>query len=383
MKNRFAWAGRLALLGLLVGGPIAQAAPNLRSLVPFAKKVEADPQKTYEVTEEHGPWMIMATSFSGIGAEEQAQELVLELRKSFNLEAYQHRRTFDFTEPVIGHGLTPQGEPKKMRYRQNVRFDEIAVLVGHYARPDASEIESTLYKVKYARPNCLDLSKRSQSSQRFAGLRAIQRRIHPNPEKRQRGPMGNAFVTRNPLLPEEFFVAPGLDSLVLEMNQGVEHSLLDCPAKYTVKVATFRGEMTMDLSKMEAQPKLFRTQPTKLEQAAEKAHLLTKALRAKGVEAYEFHDRFESIVTVGSFQSVGSPRDDGKIEIDPAVHAIIETYRAEKQPLGTMVGLKPQTLNGIAFDIQPQPVEVPRTESPPVYRPTLGTGGANGRVSLR
>jgi hypothetical protein len=253
--------------------------------------------------------------------------------------------------------------------------------VGHYPTHDAADIEATLHKVKYARPACLDISKRGESYQRFAGLREIQRRIHPNPEKRQRGPMGNAFVTRNPLLPEEYFVTPGMDSLVLEMNRGVEHSLLDCPGKYTVKVATFRGDMTMDLSKMEAQPKLFRNQPSKLELGAEKAHLLTKALREKGVEAYEFHDRYESIVTIGSFQSVGSPRADGKIEIDPNVHAIIEKYRAEKQPLGSMVGLKPRMLNGIAFDIQPQPVEVPRAENSPLQRSLQGSGGA--RVSLR
>src|SRR5690606_30309040 len=134
------------------------------------------------------------------------------------------------------------------------------------------------YKVKYARPSCLDLSTRPQSYQRFAGLREIQRRINPNPEKRERGPMGNAFVTRNPLLPEEYFVTPGLDPLVVDMNRGVEHSLLDCPGKYTVKVATFRGETTMDLSKMDTQPKLFRNQPSKLEIAADKAHRLTKAL---------------------------------------------------------------------------------------------------------
>jgi hypothetical protein len=378
IKECFGLHCGLALLGLLAWGEPAPAAPNLRSLVPFAKRVEADPQQTYELTEEHGPWLIMATSFSGTGAEQQARELVLELRKSFNLEAFQHRRTFDFTETVIGHGLTRYGEPRKMRHRQAVRFDEIAVLVGQYAQPDATEIEATLFKVKNARPACLDLGKRPQSYQRFAGLREIQRRISPDPDKRQRGPMGNAFVTRNPLLPDEYFVTPGLDSLVLEMNRGVEHSLLDCPGKYTVKVATFRGETTMDLSQVASQSKWFRTnQPSKLEIAADKAHQLTTALREIGVEAYEFHDRHESIVTIGSFNSAGTPREDGKIEINPAIHKVIESYRAEKQPLGAMVGLKPRMLKGISFDVQPQPVEVPRSEPSPFYPSTLGAGGSS------
>jgi len=381
MRERFGLRCGLALLGLVAWGAVAQAAPNLRSLVPFAKRVEADPEKTYELTEEHGPWLIMATSFSGEGAEQQARELVLELRKTFNLEAFQHQRTFDFTEPVIGHGLTRYGEPRKMRHRQAVRFDEIAVLIGQYTQPNASEIESTLFKVKNARPACLDLGKRPQSYQRFAGLREIQRRISPDPDKRQRGPMGSAFVTRNPLLPEEYFVTPGLDSFVLDMNRGVEHSLLDCPGKYTVKVATFRGETTMDLNQMETQSTWFRpNQPTKLEMAADKAHRLTTALRDNGIEAYEFHDRYESIVTIGSFHSTGTPREDGKIEINPAIHKVIESYRAEKQPLGTMVGLKPRTLKGIPFDVQPQPVEVPRQEASPFYPSTLGARDTNASV---
>jgi len=47
---------------------------------------------------------------------------------------------------------------------------------------------------------------------------------------------------------------------------------------------------------------------SELEAAAEKAHRLAKALRMKGYDAYEFHDRYASIVTVGSFNSAGTPR---------------------------------------------------------------------------
>src|SRR5690606_2719759 len=94
-----------------------------------------------------------------------------------------------------------------------------------------------------------------------------------------------------------------------------------------------------------------------------KAHKLTVALREKGIEAYEFHDEFESIVTVGSFDSVGTPRPDGKTEINPAVHAVIESYKAIPMPWqGGQLALRPRTLNGIPFDAQPWPVEVPRFE---------------------
>ena len=59
-----------------------------------------------------------------------------------------------------------------------------------------------------------------------------------------------------------------------------------------------------------------RTPPASaLEEAGEAAHKLVEVLRNQGYEAYEFHDRGSSIVTVGSFDSVGTPRADGKIEI--------------------------------------------------------------------
>jgi hypothetical protein len=99
-----------------------------------------------------------------------------------------------------------------------------------------------------------------------------------------------------------------------------------------------------------------------LEDAAKNAHTLTEALRKKDYEAYEFHDRNSSIVTVGSFDTVGTPRSDGKIEINPGVHTIMRTFGAEAKvtPGQTAQVGKPKKLAGIPFDVQPVPVEVPR-----------------------
>ena len=44
----------------------ALAAPPWATLIPF-KKVDADPNKSYELEENRGPWMIMAASFAGSG----------------------------------------------------------------------------------------------------------------------------------------------------------------------------------------------------------------------------------------------------------------------------------------------------------------------------
>lgn len=346
----------------------AAAAKPWEMLIPF-KRVEAEPSKEYRLTEDCGPWMILAASFAGPGAMQQAQQLVYELRKETNLEAFIHRKSYDFTQPVAGLGLNRYGGPKVMRYANAGKFDELAVLVGNFQSVNDPAVEKTLDKIKYARPDCLDIAKNKSTTQRFVGLREIQRRLSPENERREQGPMRNAFVTRNPLLPQEYFVPQGLDPLVERMNQDVEHSLLDNPKRYTVRVATFRGASTMKLDEIERQGKNL---PSKLEDAAIKANKLTTALRKQGVEAYEFHDRYESIVTVGSFDSVGTQLPDGKMELEPRVHQVMKKYSAQQQQLPgqSSIGLVPRQMNGVPFDVQPMPVEVPQRSLASAYAPS-------------
>ncbi len=204
----------------------------------------------------------------------------------------------------------------------------------------------------------------------------IQQAVLPegNPKKK-RGPMRNAFITTNPLLPDEYFVPKGIDRLVLEMNEPVKFSLLDCPGKYTVKVATFTGRVVIDQKQIQEIEKKNKPFDSQLADAADKAHRLTMALRQKGYEAYEFHDRYASMVTIGSFNSVGTPRPDGKIEINPQAHAIIETFGAERKVIpgqaAPQLG-KPKSEAGIGLDIQPMLVEVPKRSLAAQYeRPSL------------
>jgi hypothetical protein len=90
------------------------------------------------------------------------------------------------------------------------------------------------------------------------------------------------------------------------------------------------------------------------------------ALRKRGIEAYEYHDRTSSIVTIGSFRSDGTPRPDGTKEINPAMLKVIQDYGPARKnlPGQGVQGLKPRQLEGIPFDVQPLPIEVPRASSP-------------------
>ena len=352
----------LALLSLVVLVVIATsgvAKPPWMSLMPF-KRVEAEPGKSYELQEQHGPWLILAATFGGEAGERQAEELVLELRRRFKLPAYTHRQRYDYTDSVQGLTFDKYGDRKRMRYENRVRYDAIAVLVGDFDSIGNSKLEHTLDRIKHVRPDCLDITRPEGSSQHFAGLRNLYRKVSGDERKRNRGPMGSAFVTRNPLLPKEFFAPVGLDRFVLQLNRGVKFSLLDNPSPYTVRVATFRGQRTINQLKVQEIEQSGRLSD-KLEIAADKANRLTRALRKRGEEAYEFHDRNESIVTIGGFETEGTPLPDGTVDINRAIHKIMKTYGAKpyQLPNGSM-GLQPRQLDGITFDVQPYPIAVPR-----------------------
>ena len=356
-------AFRLGLIGVVVASALsaaAVAAPWDKLLT--LRRVDADPEKSYRLSEKNGPWMIMGCSFSGENAEEQARELVLELRERYKLEAYAYRKKFDLGEDVYGRGVNRFGEPPKMQYRRGSEIDEVAVLVGNYSAVDDPQAQETLQRLKYYRPVCLHVDRDNPTTRTFAGWRAIQQHVlAPGNPKKEKGPMGHAMITTNPLVPDGYFVPQSLDPLVLEANEGVEHCLLDCPGKYTVQVATFRGRMIIDQREISAIQNGRKQMKSQLVEAAEKTHKLTEALRLKGYEAYEFHDRYASIVTVGSFDFVTRRLPDGQAGLNPAIQAMIDGFGAKQTPYGGQTGgMAQQTLVGIPFDLNPIVVEVPK-----------------------
>ena len=365
-------AAALLVLTASTCSPV-MAAPPWAKLVPF-RKVEADPNDTYDLTESHGPWMIMCASFAGPNAEAQAHELVLELRKEYQLEAYIFKQHFDFTKSELGNTIDKYGFRKRMRPINGAKFDEYAVMAGNFHSVEQADLKKTLDTIKYAKPACLDLSRGAELNQRYAGWRNAVRRATSLAGAREKGPMGKAFVTKNPLLPDEMFAPKGLDPFVVDLNKDLPYSLLNNPGQYTVKVASFRGAESIaeqgsraeaSFDELLGKPrKGSRTNLAKIDEAALKASKLTKALRENGVEAYEFHDRTESIVCIGSFDSVGNPRPDGKTEINPAVHRLMQQYGPEQVPDPSgrtgQFGLRPRSLAGIPFDVQPLPVMVPK-----------------------
>jgi len=371
----------VAALVLVAGGSLvdpgaARAQVRVGGMQLF-KRLESDPNKDYTLTDNQGPWLILCSTFLGDEGEQQAKELVVELRRDFKLPAYTHRMEWDFDDKLVGRGVDMYGRPKQMKHANYKQREETAVLVGDFPTIDDPEGQRLLEKLRYANPKCLDpqeLEKnKKKSSQALGAWRWVASRLSNDEDMKRRGPMGKAFMCANPLIPAEYFNPSGLDPLVVKMNEPVEHSLLKCRGKYSVKVATFGGSTISIPKEVEAIEKGEKQMRSRLELAAISAHKLTIALRSKGYEAYEFHDHGASFVTVGGFEYVGTPRADGKIEINPEIHELYLRFGAEVASVGGRAVTQPaKSLAGIPFDVQPVAIEVPRqTISSAYQRSTL------------
>ena len=323
----------IALVGLVASALAPCASAQIwKHLVPVSYNQEVR-QTDHRLAQDDGPWLIMVASFDGDGAAEEAAKLADELTDRHHLKSYVHDQTFDHSEDKRpGRGLDQYGAPLRTRYQQE-RAHEYAVLVGDFPSIDDPQAQQTLERIKTLPSAVLEGDEPQSAMDEVRHFStAMMNKIGV---KKNRGPMGRAFFTRNPLLPREYFVPKGVDDFVAKMNQGVENNLLDCPGRYTVQVATFVGKTVLqtEQTKTEAEPSGFgwgwgRQQEDPLVAAAENAHLLTIELRKNGWEAYEFHDRTESIVTIGSFDQVGQQLPGGQITPIPEVQKIVATFGA-------------------------------------------------------
>ena len=361
---------RLVLLLVVVVSMLLADCRDVSAEPPWARlslfrRVDAQPDQMYAIDEDNGPWMVMAATFSGDAAADDARELVYELRKRHKLDAYTHRMTFDFTEAVEGRDAN--GDVQRMKYQNATHRDEIAVLVGNFESVDDPRVAKLVERLKYMQPESLTSKDGEESSLVLAGLRKIQRSLtlegtndgdqFVRNVKKDMGPMGNSFVTTNPLLPKSYFVPGGVDSFIEKINDDLKFSLLDCPGNYTIQVASFKGFSVVDPETIEQISE--KETSSNLAAAAESAHRLTQKLREKGYEAYEYHERSRSIVTVGSFAQLGSQGQSGKFELDSRIAAIAKTFGTDPEALAAGT-VQPKSLENIPFLPKPLVMEVPR-----------------------
>lgn len=294
----------------------------------FAARIESDPAKQYTLTKNRGPWMISVATFhttdpkgqtkSGKTQEEAAHELVLELRK-MGMPAYVY-----IHEPGAER-VTVKDRIGREEVRKNLRRARtVLVLAGNYNDIKDKLAQDSLKWVKKINPKCL------------------QQGVSYKPTKGRPTPLSGAFLTVNPLLSPEELPRKTTDPLLIKLNHGENYSLTDNKGEYTMVVARFSGKQSVVHSK-------FKFENLKndgdLHDAGFAANELATALRGQldkegtfnNIEAYVWHDRHESIVTVGSFASKNDPAiarfqktfgprivqfDDGSQNYQPAHFAI-------------------------------------------------------------
>lgn len=312
-----------------------------------------------ELQDIHGPWLILAATFSGESARTSAESYAKELSQRLKVSAFIIQKS-ESSGAVVGQGQRIDTDefgrqiPKVLvaRYANQTELESVAVLVGEFHSKDDPQIDELRQKVRNFQPKS-----------KIPGF-----------EERDKA----VFLTRNPLLPEDFFQTPQVDQFVQDLNrqEWIRYSLLDCPGRFTVRVATFRGSDVITVADKASHNTKDPT--TALDRAASKAHKMATSLRGRGVEAYEFHDRYGSYVTIGSFDALGSEVDGGQFQYDPRIITILQQYCGyrevvAKDPTTGAVSksLSLNSENRIPFDIEGKPIAIPRPSSSQVYNGSL------------
>lgn len=336
-------------LSVLVHSNTAHAGPKdfLKKLT--AKKVEADPNKEYTLNETNGPWMILVHTFSGPKSKESANLLVYQLRKDYNLKAYAYSKTFEHDTRKEKYVTTNPYARTRPQYNKKGKVQEFAVLIGDFQSVEDQDLQDTLQAVRECFPECM---------KQFPGQKIA---------KGSPTPFVRSFAVTNPVLGADFFGKNGsVDDFVAKLNEQRPYTLLNCPGKYTVQVATFSGKVEIKPENVQAildGRKAFGGPVSELELGEKAAIKLCKILRDNGFEAYEFHDRYQSIVTVGSFNSLGRQLPNGLIDNDPQIQAVMQHFQGKPATQGigeNTITHEPKKFGNIECDIQPRVIEVPR-----------------------
>ena len=254
------------------------------------------PIEPYLLTKEQGPFMVLAHTFRGPEAPRQALALVLELREKYQLPAY-ILLPKKFPGRSMIRGVPPETPPfvtkDDVALPELLRtLDEAAVLVGNEkTTKDAFDL---LHKVKKLKVVCLDGETQMWQFRKGKGLsRAIQ--------------------TTNPFIPAEELFARQPDVMLVQINEG-PNNIRNCPGRYTLPVATFQGRSAfVDSKDTGSKLKALVAEKSPLATAADDAERLAAALtkdreiQKLGVQAYVYHDRTSSRVTIGSFNAPNDP----------------------------------------------------------------------------
>lgn len=252
-----------------------------------------EPVEPYLLTKDVGPFMVLARTFRGPDSERMALALVKELRKDHGLPAY-ILRTKDYPGRSMIRGIPPTTGSDVMqastRMPEKIRtLDEAAVMVGNEKTLLGSEV--LLKKVRKINPKCLE------------GM--------SSPYWWRKG-LSYAIRTTNPYVAAQNLYPKTRDRLIVQINRG-QHSLVNCPGRFSLQVADFSGRTTYQFNGQATDPSLSNLKTSPLRTAATDAERMAERLAKStvfqnlGQPVFVYHDRTSSRVYVGSFDRPDDP----------------------------------------------------------------------------
>lgn len=329
----------------------SQAAGN-----PFLRTASTNPEERSKPAErlskDHGPWMIMVCSFNVSNfdheqeqwenAEKAAHELVNELRsRKIPAFIYSQNELENNSEAIDRAG-------RKVRVKMKERTKQLSIVAGNFSSMESRDAQDTLKKIKKMNPPCLKNADFFRTPSRQT-------------------PLSGAFLTVNPLLtPQEVAnLERKTDPLLLKLNSGSEYSLLKNPGKYTLVIATFMGHSQSLAMNTPADEVISKTAKfdekirnnVSLDNAGYDAWSLVKTMRSQNMDAYVYHDRYQSVVTVGSFSAKDDPR---MIQLAKNFAAKMKKVpKSQKEVLVAETIKAPGNQKTWIMDPEPRPMEVP------------------------
>ncbi len=289
--------------------------------------VEFDPKKEYFLSAQDGPWMIYVASFRGDrdGTEDQpyflARELVKELRTNYGVAAYMFNRSEEERQKEL-----QRREELRKQYGPDVPIKKVriphewAVVVGNYK--DMNHAKKELDQLKKKEP-----PKSVPYGNAVIAHQPGGKHIDPSEvtaKTARLNPLRGSFVVRNPLAPKDPAQSAAFDPLWLPLNADETFSLFKCPAPYTLVVRAYQGAAAMqssinpesvfnrkkDSDTIRNFDHFLKSDGKVLDRGAKEARLLVEALRhpTLNFDAYIFHTREGSFVTVGGFRSPDDPK---------------------------------------------------------------------------
>lgn len=341
------------------------------------RRIEAVKGKQYRLTKKHGPWMIMVASLSeppperkidGMTPQEAADQLVFQLRRK-GIPAYTYQQS-ELKQSINTFDRRGRGERRLDTAREN----RVCVIAGNYPSINDRIAQKTLSFVKTIRPKTWEKSGIYKSS--------------PG----RPGPLSGAFMSINPMLSPEDVAQRKNDPLLRRLNSRQRFSLLQNRGNYSLTVASFTGSMSTssgtfsNVRRALQQDDGGRKRST-LDDFAENAVDLAKALRSGNylvvdvaqtrppdhivtypgtkLDAFVLHEKYKSIVTVGSFDQQNDSQIRSHFENFRAKQVRSRNGQVVSSPQYIMVPDKKDPNNKFkmatfVFDPKPQLVKVPK-----------------------